>query len=163
MARDNRWNWLRGIGIVMAILALCSCYPKRVGPVGISGERLTWPEMSIDQKKKHMREVVLPRAVQVFRAWRPDRYRQIDCRLCHGPDPVAANFRMPSPHLPRLSGEVLLGPEFAKYPDTARLKLDSLVPAISEALGLKKFSIITRRGFGCYSCHLGPGGPMFGH
>ncbi|WP_217639032.1 hypothetical protein [Syntrophus gentianae] len=55
-----------------------------------------------------------------------------------------------------------LRPEFAKNPETTRLKLDSLVPAMSEALELKSFSIITRRGFGCYSCHLGPGGPMFG-
>jgi hypothetical protein len=31
------------------------------------------------------------------------------------------------------------------------------------ALGLKSFSIITRTGFGCYSCHLGPTGPMFGN
>ena len=163
MAVDKRRTWLLGIGFVIAILALGSCYPKRVGPVGMSGERLAWTEMSIDQKKKHMNEVVLPRAAQVFRTWRPDRYPQIDCTLCHGPDPVAANFRMPSVHLPRLSGEALLGPEFARNPETTRLKLDSLVPAMSEALGLKSFSVITRRGFGCYSCHLGPGGPMFGH
>ena len=163
MAGKNRWTWLWGIGFVIAILALGSCYPKRVGPVGMSGERLAWTEMSIDQKKKHMKDAVLPRAAQVFRAWRPNRYPQIDCTLCHGPDPVAADFRMPSVHLPRLSGEALLGPEFARNPETTRLKLDSLVPAMSEALGLKSFSVITRRGFGCYSCHLGPGGPMFGH
>lgn len=163
MARDNRLNWRLGICIVGDILALGSCYPQRIGPAGRSGERLTWPEMSIDQKKRHMEEAVLPRAAQVFRTWQPDRYLQIDCTLCHGSDPVAANFHMPSPHLPRLSGEVLLGPEFAKYPDTTRLKLDRLVPAISEALGLKSFNIITRGGFGCYSCHLGPNGPLFGH
>jgi len=34
---------------------------------------------------------------------------------------------------------------------------------MSTALGKKKFSLITRRGFGCYSCHLGPDGPMFGN
>jgi len=31
------------------------------------------------------------------------------------------------------------------------------------ALGLKSFSIVTRNGFGCTSCRLGPSGPMFGH
>jgi len=41
------------------------------------------------------------------------------------------------------------------------LKLDRLVPEIAAALGLKSFSIITRTGFGCYSCHLGLTGPMF--
>jgi hypothetical protein len=151
------------IWLVMATLALGSCYPKRVGPIEPSGVRLTWPKMSIEQKKTHMAEVVLPRAAEVFRAWRPDRYPQVDCTLCHGPDPVAVNFRMPSVHLPRLSGEVLLGPEFAKHPDTTRLKLNRLVPVMSESLGLSSFSVITRRGFGCYSCHFGPTGPVFGH
>jgi len=106
---------------------------------------------------------VLPRAAALFRAWRPERYAQVDCRLCHGPSPASVNFRMPSAHLPRLSGAVLLGPEFAKHPETTRLKLDKLVPTMSEALGLSGFSVVTRRGFGCYSCHHGPEGPMFGH
>jgi hypothetical protein len=43
------------------------------------------------------------------------------------------------------------------------LKLDRLVPEMAGALGVKEFSLITRRGFGCYSCHLGPEGPMFGN
>jgi len=119
--------------------------------------------MSLEQKKVHMAEVVLPRAATVFRAWRPDRFTRVDCMLCHGPGAIEGRFRMPSAYLPRLSGSVLLGPEFEKYPDTTRLKLDRLVPLMSESLGLKKFSVITRRGFGCYSCHLGPDGPMFGH
>lgn len=70
---------------------------------------------------------------------------------------------MPTDHLPRLSGELLLGPEFDKHPDTTRLKLDRLVPTVAEALGLRVFSIITRTGFGCYSCHLGTDGPRFGN
>ena len=70
---------------------------------------------------------------------------------------------MPTAHLPRLSGDLLLGPEFRKHPETTRLKLNRLVPEIADALGLKTFSIVTRTGFGCYSCHLGPTGPMFGN
>ncbi len=42
-------------------------------------------------------------------------------------------------------------------------KLDRPVPEMAEALGLKTFSLVTRTGFGCYSCHLGPTGPMFGN
>jgi hypothetical protein len=151
------------IWLTVVVLVLGSCYPKHVGPVGTTGSRLTWPEMNVEQKKMHMAQVVLPRAGEVFRTWRPDRFERIDCTLCHGPQAIARSYRMPSDHLPRLSGEVLLGPEFKKYPDTTRLKLNRLVPVMSEALGLKSFSIITRRGFGCYSCHLGSDGPMFGH
>jgi len=60
-------------------------------------------------------------------------------------------------------GELLLGPEFKNHPETTRLKLNSLVPMMADSLGLKSFSIITRTGFGCYSCHLGPTGAMFGN
>jgi hypothetical protein len=144
-----------------AALGLWGCYPKRVGSMGAEGERLTWAEMNFEQRKAHMGSTVLPRAAVIFRSWRPERFSQVNCTLCHGENAKTGNFHMPTAHLPRLSGEVLLGPEFEKHPDTTRLKLDRLVPEIADALGLKTFSIITRRGFGCYSCHLGPDGPMF--
>lgn len=84
-------------------------------------------------------------------------------QLCHGQGAVIWNFSMPTDHLPRLSGDVLLGSEFEKHPETTRLKLNRLVPEMSEALGLKSFSIDARSGFGCYSCHRGPDGAMFGN
>ena len=150
---------------VAMILSLLSagCHPKRVGPAGSDGKSLTWPEMTIVQRQAHMQKVVLPKAAVIFREWRPERHANVTCHLCHGPGADIWNFSMPTDHLPRLSGDVLLGPEFERYPDTTRLKLDRLVPEMSDALGLKRFSVITRRGFGCYSCHLGPSGPLFGN
>lgn len=147
----------------LTTLVFWGCYPKRVGPVGLEGKRLTWTEMAVDQRKAHMKREVLPRAAELFRTWRPERFASADCSLCHGQGAKTGKFQMPTTHLPRLSGELLLGPEFEKYPDTTQLKLDRLVPLMAEALGKKSFSIVTRRGFGCYSCHLGPSGPMFGN
>ena len=153
------------VAVVLLILAagavLGGCYPKAVGPLGEGGNRLTWAEMNLEQRKAHMKSEVLPRASAVFRTWRPERFDQVKCSLCHGKNAKTGNFKMPTAHLPRLSGELLLGPEFAQHPDTTRLKLDQLVPEMADALGLKPFSIVTRSGFGCYSCHLGPTGPMF--
>jgi hypothetical protein len=159
----NRKSIVFIILVTQIALVFWGCYPKRVGPIAPDGKRLTWKEMSIEQRREHMRSVVLPRATAVFRAWRPDRFAQVDCTLCHGRGAEIGNFQMPTDHLPRLSGDALLGPEFEKHPDTTRLKLDRLVPEMSDALGLKSFSIITRTGFGCYSCHLGPTGPVFGN
>ncbi len=146
-----------------AVLLLVGCYPKRIGPPGPDGERSTWAAMDQARRMAHMRRQVVPRAAAVFRAWRPERYRDFDCATCHGPGAAGGDYRMPTDHLPRLSGEVLLGPEFERHPDTTDLKLDRLVPEMAEALGVSSFSIITRSGFGCYSCHLGPDGPMFGN
>lgn len=149
--------------VLLTALSIWSCYPKKVGPAGPDGRKLTWSEMDREQRKAHMRSTVLPRAAAVFRDWRPERFASVDCSLCHGRGAAAGIFDMPTDHLPRLSGELFLGPEFEKHPDTTRLKLDRLVPGIADALGVKRFSLITRRGFGCYSCHLGPSGPLYGN
>ena len=161
-------NLCRKAILFFALLGLVAvvcwgCYPKPVGPMSPNGNQLTWAEMNVEQRKARMRTVVLPRAGDVFRAWRPERFAKVDCTLCHGQEAEIGLFDMPTAHLPRLSGSLLLRPEFKKYPDTTRLKLDRLVPTMADALGLKKFSIVTRTGFGCYSCHLGPTGPMFGN
>lgn len=148
-------------GVLLAGVIFLGCYPKRVGPQGPDGRQLTWAEMTRPQRQAHMTSEVLPRAAAVFRTWRPQRYVSVNCTLCHGQGALSGTFRMPTDHLPRLSGELLLGPEFEKQPKTTKLKLNRLVPEISAALGVKKFSIITRTGFGCYSCHLGPDGPVF--
>ncbi len=154
-----RW----GFWPVMIFLMLSGCYPKPVGPLGPAGKPLTWPQMSKDQRKTHMKTVVIPIAEEIFRTWRPKRFKEIKCSLCHGEGPRSGDFRMPTNHLPLLSGDLLLRPEREKFPKTTQLKLDKLVPEMAAALGVKSFSLITRRGFGCYSCHLGPEGPMYGN
>lgn len=149
--------------VILIVPGFLGCYPKPVGPMGPNGRPLTWEEMGKGQRKEHMRIVVLPQAASLFGGWRPERFAKVDCTLCSGQGVKIGVFKMPTGYLPRLSGEALQGPEFAKHPDTTRLKLDHLVPMMSEVLGLKSFSLITRSGFGCYSCHLGPTGPMFGN
>jgi hypothetical protein len=122
-----------------------------------------WANMNNEQRIVHMRNVVVPLAQEVFGAWRPEKHSRVDCTLCHGTGVDTGNFKMPSGNLMRLSGKLLLGPEFQINGDTTRLKLDRLVPPMAQALNKKRFNIVTRKGFGCYSCHLGPSGPMFGN
>lgn len=160
-----QYNKYIGIVLIMfsASLFCWSCYPKRIGPFGPDGKKLAWEDMNTTQKKTHMNKVVLPVAAELFFSWRPERFAKFNCRLCHGPGVKSDDFKMPTNYLPRLSGDFLLRSEFEKHPKTTRLKLDRLIPMMTDALGVKPFSLITRRGFGCYSCHLGPSGPMYGN
>ena len=152
-----------GMVLFFCSVLLLGCYPKAIGPVGPDGKRLTWQAMDMDQRKAHMKREVLPIAADIFGSWRPERFGSVKCNLCHGNGAASGQFKMPTDHLPRLSGELFLGPELEAYPETTNLKLDQLVPRMAAALGKKSFNLITRRGFGCYSCHLGPDGPMFGN
>jgi hypothetical protein len=163
MRHTRQQRFIRMSVVMLCLMVIWGCYPRPVGPYGPDGNQLTWDAMNIDQRKTHMENVVLPRAAELFRAWQPKRFDTVSCNLCHNLEEVRDDYRMPTRHLPRLSGDWTLRPEFEKYPDTTQLKVDRLVPLMANALGEKSFSIITRRGFGCYSCHLGPSGPMFGH
>jgi len=160
---DNKYFTTIILILAAASTLLCGCYPKRVGPLGPEGKQLTWEKMNQSQRKDHMHQKVLPVAADVFGTWQPERFAQVNCSLCHAQGDTQGIYDMPTADLPRLSGALLLGPEFERAPETTRLKLDRLVPEMSAALGLKPFSITTRTGFGCYSCHLGPKGAMFGN
>lgn len=155
-------TWTIVITLALMLNSL-GCNPKSTKTGSIEGYQLEWSDMDISQRKRHMEQVILPVATSVFQSWRPDHYTKIDCTLCHGQGFQVEDFHMPTTHLPRLSGKLLLGPEFESHPETTRLKLNRLVPEMAEALGKNQFSLITRKGFGCYSCHLGPTGPMFGN
>ncbi len=157
----------RGLLLLFSLIILvmssagCSTGPKK--RFLMDGEEISWPEMNVTQRKQHMEQVVLPIAGSVFQSWRPGEYDEIGCTLCHGVGAANEDFRMPTAHLPPLSGELFLGREFRDYPETTGLKLDRLVPEMAAVLGKGEFSLITRRGFGCYSCHFGPDGPVFGN
>jgi len=149
--------------VVMVSVGVAGCSAGPEKRFLLDGEEVAWAEMDIAQRKRHMEQTVLPIAGSVFQSWRPGDYDEIGCTLCHGDAAVNNDFQMPTAHLPRLSGELLLGQEFRNHPETTGLKLDRLVPEMAAALGKSEFSLITRRGFGCYSCHFGPEGPMFGN
>ena len=97
--------------------------------MGPTGNQLTWAQMNVEQRKARMRTVSC-RGREMFSRL-PRAICQGGLPLCHGQEAEIGLFDMPTAHLPRLSGSLLLRPEFKKYPDTTRLKLNRLAPTLA--------------------------------
>jgi hypothetical protein len=112
-----------------------------------------WQTLTKAEKKRVMKEVVLPRMSDVFRAFDPARYTKVDCTLCHGQRANEGRFAMPNPDLPTLDFANKLRKERAEKPLVAKFMFKHVVPEMTLALGVSPFDTKTGQGFGCQSCH----------
>ena len=58
--------------------------------------------MTHEAKREWMEAEVLPRMTDLFQAQDAERYAGFTCATCHGRNPEARNFEMPSRELPAL-------------------------------------------------------------
>jgi hypothetical protein len=93
---------------------------------------------------------------KVFATWLPVRFRDMECRTCHGTAGVAnGTFRMPNPDLPWVAPGPDGFKELAEH-ETVVLKFmqQTLVPETARLLRMQAFDMETHRGFSCYQCHV---------
>ncbi|MFW6050456.1 MAG: hypothetical protein ACODAU_04735 [Myxococcota bacterium] len=133
-------------------------------PAPPSGPPAPWSEMTFEQRKEHMKLAVLPAMEAQFYAFDADTYADFGCPTCHGADPEAHEFEMPSPDLPRLpSPESTEFEEMMAEPNAVVSFMQSgVVPTMADLLGTEPFDPDTGEGFGCFGCHTmeeAPGAP----
>jgi hypothetical protein len=121
------------------------------GPPVMGGK--AWEDLGKAERKRAMKDVVLPRMAQVFKQLDAERYAKIDCTLCHGQRAKQSNFQMPNPDLPTLDFANKLRKERAEKFQTTRFMFKHVVPEMLLALGVRPFDPKTGQGFGCQSCH----------
>jgi hypothetical protein len=112
-----------------------------------------WEELSQGEKKRLMKQIVLPRMREVWREMDPVRYANIDCTLCHGRRAQQGRFQMPNPDLPALDFANKLSKERAEKPALTRFMFKHVVPEMTLALGVRPFDVKSGQGFGCQRCH----------
>ena len=88
---------------------------------------------------------------KAFNEFDPVEYEKITCKTCHGKDPDAVKFEMPSPELPKLDFKEL---EAGKHAVIANFMSKIVKPEMAKILGEIEMTKENPNGFGCLDCHL---------
>src|ERR1043165_5443315 len=60
-----------------------------------------WKDMNLEQRTTYMKDVVLPKATELFSTQNP-KYQSMTCETCHGDGATDGSFEMPNKKLPPL-------------------------------------------------------------
>lgn len=119
-------------------------------------EPTAYEDMSFEQRRTFMEEVVLPEMTEVFVAFDP-KFAGMTCATCHGEGAADGTYAMPSPQIPPLPDTEEAFFEYLKDPEHARWSLfmqEDVWPEMAELLQVEIFEPKTRPdGFSCSNCH----------
>lgn len=116
---------------------------------------IVWEKMSFDERKKYMKEVVMPTMYDLFNQFDSTRFTAMNCRTCHGSGVKAGDFKMPNSRIPKLTMNF---EEMAHdNPHYMQFMGKVVKPKMAALLGVEPISHAngTQTGtFGCQSCHM---------
>jgi hypothetical protein len=122
----------------------------------VAGDTVHWDKMSVSEKRKHMKKVVLPEMKKVFQEFDAKTFAKFNCNTCHGEKAEKNKFKMPNPDLPKLPQPTDRAAFMAlseKKPEVTKFMGTKVKPEMARLLGLEEFNLATKVGFGCYACH----------
>ncbi len=151
------------LAIIPALLVVAACGGASHPATPTPAAKVAWKDMNADQRTAFMKDVVMPRAKEVFMAFDAERYKDMDCKTCHGPGAEDKSFEMPNPDIaPLPNSEEAYMAWIAKDEDAARLTpfmSEKVEPLMIELLQLTPYDPATKTGeFGCTGCHTLEGG-----
>jgi hypothetical protein len=127
-----------------------------VAACGGGEEPTAYKEMSFEQRRAFMEDVVLPEMTKSFVAFDP-KFEGMSCATCHGDGAKDGSYAMPSPQLPVLPSSEAAFSEYLKDPEHARwsqFMMEQVWPSMSNLLQVPAFDPTTHPdGFSCSSCH----------
>jgi hypothetical protein len=138
------------------VLVLAACGGSGAKPADPPAPR-AWKDMSTDQRKEYMKEVVMPRAKEVFTAFDPG-YADMDCKTCHGRGDDDGTYEMPSAELRPLPNTpeafMALVEKDADVKRFTPFMVEKVEPMMGELLQMTVFDPKTETGeLSCETCH----------
>lgn len=157
-------NMMRAPILVLTILLLACSSPNEPQPApeptaaSKPPVRLKWEHRSKRQKFALMKMEVKPQMAAVFKGFDAEVFKAVGCKTCHGKNPKAVGFAMPSPDLPKLDPTDGFKAHKASDPKITEFMMRTVRPKMVEILGVEAWSPKNPKGFGCFSCHTKAGG-----
>jgi hypothetical protein len=118
--------------------------------------QVAWKDMTKEQKGKFMKAAVMPKMKAAFQTFDPDLFAKFTCQTCHGKDPKARGFKMPSPDLFVLpSTPAEFAPLMEKKGKWMKFMGETVKPTMAGLLGLPNYDhkAPVPGAFGCGGCH----------
>jgi len=113
-----------------------------------------WKDMTTDQKKDVMKNVVVPKMTALFQEHDAKKFKDVGCGTCHGPGAKEGKFDMPNAKLPKLDPKDGFAKHKKKDAKMVAFMMEKVVPGMVEALKVQPFNPETKEGFGCGNCHV---------
>lgn len=152
--------WSRFALVSVVALTIVACAKNDNGPPGPEHPQeeeafVPFDERTHEQQEQYMKDVVKPEMAKLFQGYNAEEFKEFSCKTCHGSDPKAVDFHMPSPELPQLDSTN----NFADHGKAGvEFMMNEVSPTMAKLLGEEPWSPENQKGFGCFSCHTPAGG-----
>jgi hypothetical protein len=122
---------------------------------GTGSGSATWDfdKLTHEEQADYMKKQVVPTMKPLFQKFDAKHYANFGCKTCHGKDPKAAKFKMPTPDLPKLDFAALKAGK--QKPNVAKWMGEVVEPEMAKLLQKPVYNPEKPdpSQFGCLGCH----------
>ncbi|HET9986982.1 MAG TPA: hypothetical protein VFQ65_00640 [Kofleriaceae bacterium] len=143
------------MGSAMAGSAAGSGSAVAMAGSGAGSGSATWDfdKLKHEEQMDFMKKHVVPTMKPLFQKFDAKHYANFGCKTCHGKDPKASKYKMPTPELPKLDFAALKAGK--QKPQVAKFMGDVVEPEMAKLLQKPVYNPEKPdpSQFGCLGCH----------
>ncbi|HEY3806077.1 MAG TPA: hypothetical protein VGL61_25920 [Kofleriaceae bacterium] len=151
MAGSDNWG-SAGSGSGMAMAGSGMGSGSAAMGSGMGSDSFNWETMTHEARMDYMKKTVVPTMKPLFQQFDAKHYANFGCKTCHGKDPKATKFKMPTPDLPKLDFAALKAGK--QKPQIAKWMGEVVKPNMAKLLHMPEYTEANPKGFGCLECHM---------